>query len=77
MYLTMFDSVSKAAAPGLRIEPDSLYNAFEQVRDGRKKNGGILALMDWLQVSNVASQMRHFCAYPSRALHLLCCKLLR
>ncbi len=28
-------------------------------------------------VSNVASQMRHFCAYPSQALHLLCCKLLR
>jgi hypothetical protein len=23
-------------------------------------NGGILALMDWLDVNNVASQMRHF-----------------
>ena len=27
-------------------------------------NGGVLALMDWLHVPNVASQMRHFCAHP-------------
>jgi predicted transposase YbfD/YdcC len=40
-------------------------------------NGGVLALMDWLQVPNVASQMRHFCAHPMEALHLLCHKLLR
>lgn len=40
-------------------------------------NGGVLALMDWLQVPNAASAMRHFCAYPSEALHLLCGKLLR
>lgn len=40
-------------------------------------NGGVLALMDWLQVPNVASQMRHFCAHPLEALHLLCSKLLR
>jgi predicted transposase YbfD/YdcC len=40
-------------------------------------NGGVLALMDWLQVSNVASQMRHFCAHPVDALQLLCHKLLR
>ena len=40
-------------------------------------NGGVLALMDWLQVPNVASQMRHFCAHPEDALQLLCCKLLR
>jgi predicted transposase YbfD/YdcC len=40
-------------------------------------NGGVLALMDWLLVSNVASQMRHFCAHPEQALHLLCGKLLR
>jgi predicted transposase YbfD/YdcC len=40
-------------------------------------NGGVLALMDWLQVPNVASQMRHFCAHPVEALHLLCSKLLR
>jgi len=40
-------------------------------------NGGVLALMDWLQVPNVASQMRHFCAYPVEALHLLCSTLLR
>ena len=40
-------------------------------------NGGVLALMDWLQVPNVASAMRHFCAHPDEALHLLCDKLLR
>lgn len=40
-------------------------------------NGGVLALMDWLQVPNVASQMRHFCAHPDEALHLLCGTLLR
>lgn len=40
-------------------------------------NGGVLALMDWLQVSNVASHMRHFCAHPEEVLHLLCGKLLR
>lgn len=40
-------------------------------------NGGVLALMDWLGVSNVASQMRHFCAHPVEALQLLCDKLLR
>ena len=34
-------------------------------------NGGILAFMDWLQVTNVASAMRHFCAHPHEALHLL------
>jgi hypothetical protein len=40
-------------------------------------NGGVLALMDWLQVANVASQMRHLCAHPEHALQLLFCKLLR
>jgi len=40
-------------------------------------NGGVLALMDWLQIRNVASQMRHFCAHPEKALSLLCCKLSR
>ena len=40
-------------------------------------NGGVLALMDWLGVSNVASQMRHLCAHPVEALQLLCGKLLR
>jgi hypothetical protein len=40
-------------------------------------NGGVLALMDWLQVSNAASQMRHFCTHPVDALQLLCGKLLR
>jgi predicted transposase YbfD/YdcC len=40
-------------------------------------NGGVLALLDWLQVPNAASQMRHFCAHPREALQLLCGKLLR
>jgi predicted transposase YbfD/YdcC len=40
-------------------------------------NGGILALMDYLGVSNVASQMRHFCAQPQEALLLLLGKLSR
>ena len=40
-------------------------------------NGGVLALMDWLHVPNVASQMRHFCAHPTEALQLLCGTLLR
>ena len=40
-------------------------------------NGGVLALMDWLQVPNMASAMRHFCAHPLDALHLLCGTLSR
>jgi predicted transposase YbfD/YdcC len=40
-------------------------------------NGGVLALMDWLEVRNVASQMRHFCAHPHEALHLLLGRLQR
>lgn len=40
-------------------------------------NGGVLALMDWLEVTNVASQMRHFCAHPHQALRLLLGKLER
>jgi hypothetical protein len=34
-------------------------------------NGGILALMDFLGVKNVAKQMRHYCAHPEKALQLL------
>jgi predicted transposase YbfD/YdcC len=34
-------------------------------------NGGVLALMDFLGVKNVASQMRHFCAHPEEAIYLL------
>lgn len=34
-------------------------------------NGTVLALMDWLHVSNMASQMRSFCARPLDALALL------
>jgi predicted transposase YbfD/YdcC len=40
-------------------------------------NGGILALMDYFSVSNVASQMRHFCAQPHEALQLLLGRLSR
>src|SRR6266481_8145199 len=39
MYLTMFESVEKVAAEELIIDPASLYRAFEQVADGRKKKG--------------------------------------
>jgi len=39
MYLTMFESVEKAASEGLVIDADSLYSTFEQVTDGRKKRG--------------------------------------
>jgi predicted transposase YbfD/YdcC len=40
-------------------------------------NGGILALMDFRGVKNVAKQMRHFCAQPREALQLLLGKLSR
>lgn len=40
-------------------------------------NGGILALMDWLGVKNVAKCMRHFCAEPQDALQLLLGRLSR
>jgi len=30
---------------------------------------GLLALMDFLGVTNVAERMRYFCAYPHKALH--------
>jgi predicted transposase YbfD/YdcC len=38
-------------------------------------NGGILAIMDWLGVTNVKAQMRHYCACPQDALQLLLGKL--
>jgi predicted transposase YbfD/YdcC len=38
-YLSIFDSEEKVAAEGLSIDPASVYSAFEQVRDGRKKKG--------------------------------------
>ena len=34
-------------------------------------NGGILVLMDWLQVRNVASQMRHYYACPMKNFYCL------
>ena len=40
-------------------------------------NGALLALMDWLNVKNVAKQMRHFCAQPQEVLQLLLDKLSR
>ncbi len=40
-------------------------------------NGGLLALMDFVGVNNVAKQMRHFCAQPQEALQLLLGKLSR
>lgn len=40
-------------------------------------NGGLLALMDFFGVTNVAKQMRYFCAYPYKALQVLLGKLSR
>jgi predicted transposase YbfD/YdcC len=40
-------------------------------------NGGLLALMDFLGVTNVSKQMRYFCAYPQKVLQLLLGKLSR
>jgi predicted transposase YbfD/YdcC len=40
-------------------------------------NGGVLALMDWLAVRNVAPHMRHFCTHPQEAIELLLEKLSR
>jgi hypothetical protein len=39
MYLTIFESEETGAGDGLTIDPASLYCAFEQVTDGRKKKG--------------------------------------
>jgi hypothetical protein len=39
MYLSIFESGEPEAAEGLSIDPASLYRAFEQVADGRKKKG--------------------------------------
>jgi hypothetical protein len=38
-YLSIFDGEEKVAAEGLSIDLASVYSAFEQVRDGRKKKG--------------------------------------
>ena|SRR5437879_2103682 len=40
-------------------------------------NGGLLALMDFFGIKNVAKQMRRFCKYPREALQLLLGKLSR
>ena len=40
-------------------------------------NGGILALMDFLGITNVAKQLIHYCAHPRDALQLLLGKLSR
>jgi hypothetical protein len=39
MYLSIFESGEPGVAKGLSIDPASLYRAFEQVIDGRKKQG--------------------------------------
>src|SRR5579859_2061896 len=39
MYLSIFDCGEKGATHELSIDPASLYCAFEQVADGRKKKG--------------------------------------
>lgn len=40
-------------------------------------NGGILALMDFLGIKNVAKQLIHYCAHPREALQLLLGRLSR
>lgn len=40
-------------------------------------NGGLLALLDFMGVKNVAKQMRHFCAQPQEAIQLLLGELSR
>jgi predicted transposase YbfD/YdcC len=40
-------------------------------------NGGILAIMDFLGVKNVAKQLIHYCAHPQEALQLLLGRLSR
>jgi predicted transposase YbfD/YdcC len=39
MYLSIFASGEPGAGEALTIDPASLYSAFEQVKDGRKKKG--------------------------------------
>jgi len=39
MYLSIFESGEPEVAQGLTIDPTSLYSAFAQVTDGRKKKG--------------------------------------
>src|SRR5260221_14102109 len=39
MYLSILASAEEVAAEALTIDPASLYSAFEQVADGRKKRG--------------------------------------
>src|SRR5258707_9306338 len=39
MYLSILELGDKVAAEALSIDPASLYSAFEQVRDGRKRKG--------------------------------------
>lgn len=39
MYLSILESWEPGVAEGLSIDPASLYRAFEQVTDGRKKKG--------------------------------------
>src|SRR5437588_10762964 len=39
MYLNIFECGETETAEALRIDPASLYSAFEQVADGRKKKG--------------------------------------
>jgi DDE family transposase len=39
MYLSIVESGDTVVAEALTIDPASLYRAFEQVTDGRKKKG--------------------------------------
>ncbi len=39
MYLSIFESGETEAVEALTLDPASLYSAFAQVRDGRKRKG--------------------------------------
>jgi hypothetical protein len=83
MNLPIFASIQPSSSEATPSDARSLYHTFEQVKDGRHArgigapltlaalNGTALALMDWLHVSNMASQMRRVCAHPQQALALL------
>ena len=59
MYLSIFESGDDGAAEGLSIDPASLYRAFEQVTDGRKKKGKrypLPLLLTLLMLGNLAGE---------------------
>ena len=61
MYLTIFDDAEKVREEGLNIDAASLYSAFEQVKDGRKKRGKrypLPLLLTWLLLGKLAGETK-------------------